>query len=101
VMLTHDRERWGMSVGEARLRFGITRRKYIALEDGTAVPASDTYGRICEFLTRCRARSGSPTSLRDRARVRLSRVHPPSSTPVDMMVAVTCLVGAPRRALLS
>jgi len=42
VMLRRDRERWGMSVGEAGRRLGITRRAYVALEDGTAQPDSTT-----------------------------------------------------------
>jgi hypothetical protein len=49
VMLRRDRERWGMSVVEVGWRFGITRREYIALEEGTAKPSSDTYDRICEL----------------------------------------------------
>ncbi|MGZ5129408.1 MAG: helix-turn-helix domain-containing protein [Actinomycetota bacterium] len=48
-MLRRDRERWGMSVGEAGWRLGITRREYVALEDGPVAPDSTTYERICEF----------------------------------------------------
>jgi hypothetical protein len=49
VMLKRDQEGWGMSVGEAGWPFGITRREYVALEEGTAKPSSDTYERICEL----------------------------------------------------
>ncbi|MGZ5290436.1 MAG: helix-turn-helix domain-containing protein [Actinomycetota bacterium] len=41
--------RWGMSVGEAGWRLGITRREYIALEDGERPPTSTEYERICEL----------------------------------------------------
>ena len=40
-MLKRDRERWGMSVGEAGWRLGITRREDVAIEDGTAAPNSE------------------------------------------------------------
>jgi DNA-binding XRE family transcriptional regulator len=39
-----------MSVGEAGWRLGITRREYVALEDGTAMPDSTTYDRICDLF---------------------------------------------------
>ena len=42
-MLRRDRERWGMSVGEAGWRLGITRREYVAIEDGEEMPNADEY----------------------------------------------------------
>ena len=42
-MLRRDRERWGMSVGEAGWRLGITRRAYVAIEDGERAPSSNEY----------------------------------------------------------
>ncbi|MGZ5318587.1 MAG: hypothetical protein ACXWZD_08995 [Actinomycetota bacterium] len=50
-MLRKDRERWGMSAGEAGWRLGRTRRQYVALEDGTTMPDSTTYDRIWEFFS--------------------------------------------------
>ncbi len=49
-MLRRDRERWGMSVGEAGWRLGITRREYVAIEDGERPPTSTQYEAICEFF---------------------------------------------------
>ena len=49
-MLRRDRERWGMSVGEAGWRLGITRREYVAIEDGERPPSSNEYEAICEFF---------------------------------------------------
>jgi len=42
-------ERWGMSVGEAGWRLGITRREYVAIEDGERPPNADEYDAICEL----------------------------------------------------
>ena len=42
-MLRRDRERWGVSVGEAGWRLGITRREYVAIEDGERPPNSTEY----------------------------------------------------------
>ena len=39
-----------MSVGEAGWRLGITRREYVAIEDGERSPSSTEYEAICEFL---------------------------------------------------
>ena len=41
-MLRRDRERWGMSVGEAGWRLGIKRR--------TQSPNADTYDAICTLI---------------------------------------------------
>ena len=49
-MLRRDRERWGMSFGEAWWRLGITRREYVAIEDGERPPTSTQYESICEFF---------------------------------------------------
>ena len=38
-----DRQRWGMSVGEAGWRLGITRRAYVAIEDGERPPHATEY----------------------------------------------------------
>jgi len=48
-MLRRDRERWGMSVGEAGWA-GSTRREYVAIEDGERPPNADQYEAICEFF---------------------------------------------------
>ena len=48
-MLRRNRQRWGMSVGEAGWRLGITRRAYVALEDGERPPNADEYDAICEL----------------------------------------------------
>ena len=37
-----------MSVGEAGWRLGITRRAYVAIEDGERPPTTDTYDAMCE-----------------------------------------------------
>ena len=51
-----------MSVGEAGWRLGITRREYVAIEDGERPPNSNEYEAICEFF-------GWPDARRqDRAR---------------------------------
>ncbi len=39
-----------MSVGEAGRQLVITRREYVAIEEGTALPDSTTYDSICEFF---------------------------------------------------
>jgi DNA-binding XRE family transcriptional regulator len=39
-----------MSVGEAGWRLGITRREYVAIEDGERPPTSTQYEAICEFF---------------------------------------------------
>ena len=39
-----------MSVGEADWRLGITRREYVAIEDGERPPSSNEYEAICEFF---------------------------------------------------
>ena len=49
-MLRRDRERWGISVGEAGWRLGITRREYVAIEDGERPPNADEYEANCEFF---------------------------------------------------
>ena len=49
-MLRRDRERWGMSVGEAGWRLRITRREFVAIEDGEKPPTSIQYEAICEFF---------------------------------------------------
>jgi len=49
-MLRRDRERWGVSVGEAGWRLGITRREYVAIEDGERPPDANQYEAICEFF---------------------------------------------------
>ena len=43
VMLRRDRGRWGMSVGGAGWRLGITRPAYVAIEDGERAPSSNEY----------------------------------------------------------
>ena len=48
-MLRRDRERWGMSIGEAGWRLGLTRRHYVALEDGERPPSLNEYEVICEL----------------------------------------------------
>jgi hypothetical protein len=65
-MLRRDRERWGMSVGEAGWRLGITRREYVAIEDGERLPNADQYEAICEFF-------GWPDARRGRIRPRRER----------------------------
>ena len=45
-MLRKDRERWGMSAGEAGWRLAITRRTYVAIEDGDRPPSSNEYEAI-------------------------------------------------------
>jgi DNA-binding XRE family transcriptional regulator len=49
-MLRIDRIRWGMSQGEAGWRLGITRREYVAIEDGEKPPNADQYEAVCEFF---------------------------------------------------
>ena len=49
-ILRKDRERWGMSVGEAGWRLGLARREYVAIEDGERAPNSTEYEAICEFF---------------------------------------------------
>ena len=39
-----------MSVGEAGWRLGITRREYVAIEDGERPPNANEYEAICEFF---------------------------------------------------
>jgi len=39
-----------LSVGEAGWRLGITRREYVAIEDGERPPNADEYEAICEFF---------------------------------------------------
>jgi hypothetical protein len=43
MLLRRDRERWGMSVGEAGWRLGITRRAYLRIEEGGQPPNADLY----------------------------------------------------------
>jgi len=69
-MLRADRVLWGMSVGEAGWRLGITRREYVALEDGSAFPDSTTYDRICELFGGPDARASLPSSQDRHARRR-------------------------------
>jgi DNA-binding XRE family transcriptional regulator len=47
----------GMSVGEAGWRLGITRREYVAIEDGERPPNANEYEAICDFF-------GSPDARR-------------------------------------
>ena len=50
-MLKRDRERWGMTPGEAGWRLGITpRREYDAIEALERPPNADQYEAICEFF---------------------------------------------------
>ena len=49
-MLRRDRERRGMSVGEAGWRLGMTRREYVAIEDSERAPNSNEYEAIFEFF---------------------------------------------------
>ncbi len=67
VMPKRDLMRWGMSVGEAGWRLGITRRAHVAIEDGERPPNSIEYEAICEFFGWPDARRGD-VSLRSTRR---------------------------------
>lgn len=49
-LLRRERLRWGLSIGEAAWRFGITRAEYRALEAGDLLPSFRTYDRICKLF---------------------------------------------------
>jgi predicted transcriptional regulator len=49
-MLERDRTRWGLSVGQAAWRFGVSAGAYRELEAGTRSPSFETYYRICELF---------------------------------------------------
>ncbi len=49
-LLRQDRRRWGLSIGEAAWRFGVTRAEYRALEAGDLLPSFDTYDWICKLF---------------------------------------------------
>jgi predicted transcriptional regulator len=49
-MLERDRIRWGLSIGQAAWRFGVSAREYRELEAGTAWPSFETYDRICKLF---------------------------------------------------
>ncbi len=47
-LLRRDRERSGLSIGQAAGRLGITLAAYGQLEAGERWPSWETYDRICE-----------------------------------------------------
>jgi hypothetical protein len=49
-LLQRDRERWGLTVGQAAWRFGIIPAVYRELEAGTRFPNFETYDRICKLF---------------------------------------------------
>jgi predicted transcriptional regulator len=46
AMMVRDRERAGLSVGQAAWRLGITRAEYRGLESGTRWPSSTVWERM-------------------------------------------------------
>jgi predicted transcriptional regulator len=48
--LKRDRERWGLSVGQAAWWYGVSPSVYRELEAGTRWPSSDKYERICDLF---------------------------------------------------
>jgi len=55
-MLRTDRIRWGVSVGEAGWRLGITRREYVRIEEGERLPKADQYEATPRYATAPTAR---------------------------------------------
>jgi predicted transcriptional regulator len=49
-MLRQDRERWGLSVGQAAWRFGVKPAEYRELEAGTRSPSFEVYDRVCKLF---------------------------------------------------
>ena len=49
-MLERDRTRWGLSIGQAAWRFGVSPAIYCEIEAGTRGPDFDTYDRICKLF---------------------------------------------------
>jgi predicted transcriptional regulator len=49
-VLQRDRTRWGLSVGQAAWRFGVSPAVYREIEAGTRWPTFDTYDRICKLF---------------------------------------------------
>jgi hypothetical protein len=49
-MLERDRKRWGLTVGLAAWRFGVSAAEYRELEAGTRSPSFEAYDRICELF---------------------------------------------------
>jgi DNA-binding XRE family transcriptional regulator len=49
-MLKRDRTRWGLSVGQAAWRVGVSPAVYREIEAGTRWPSFETYDRICELF---------------------------------------------------
>jgi transcriptional regulator with XRE-family HTH domain len=49
-MLRRDRERSGLSVGQAAWRFGVRPSEYREIEAGTRWPSFDTYDRIAKLF---------------------------------------------------
>jgi transcriptional regulator with XRE-family HTH domain len=46
-LLRRDRERFGLSIGQAAWRLGISIREYRDLEAGVRSPSVETWDRIC------------------------------------------------------
>jgi Helix-turn-helix domain len=49
-LLRRDRERWGLSVGQAAWRFGLRVAENRELEAGTRSPSFETYDRVCKLF---------------------------------------------------
>jgi DNA-binding XRE family transcriptional regulator len=49
-LLRRDRERFGLSIGQAAWRVGVKPAEYRRLEEGKAWPDWETYDRICDLF---------------------------------------------------
>jgi hypothetical protein len=77
-LLRRDRERWGLSVGQAAWRFGVKIGEYRELEAGRLFPSFEVYDRVCKlfgwpqvFARRIVSAGGGP-GLRTSSRSRCS-----------------------------